>query len=331
MISFTQLGCTEDTRAAFDAACAELPAPSGAFSLGRVSSLDRSLPAVTDADGQRRCELAAAIKKSDDSQVAVGDWVVLDTAAGHEHPVICRILPRRSALRRVKRVGREGQLRVQVLAANVDRVFVCQSLSGAGLDRELLVRQMAAVRACGADCVFVFTKADLVGRDAVAAALACVAVAMPDLRAIASPAVEQAGGAVEELRALCPPGSTALFLGESGVGKSTLVNALAGTDAQQTGAVRVRDDKGRHTTVARRMLAVPDGGVVIDAPGLRTLQVLDAEACLRAGFPDIADLAPACRFRDCTHADEPGCAVRGAVAEKRLAAYLRLASRLRRP
>ena len=133
---------------------------------------------------------------------------------------------------------------------------------------------------------------------------------------------------VEHLRRLCPPGSTALFLGESGVGKSTLANALVGAQAQQTGVVRARDDKGRHTTVARRMLAVPDGGVVVDAPGLRTLQVLDAAAALRAGFPDIAALAPACRFRDCTHGSEPGCAVRGAVVDARLAAYVRLAAGL---
>ncbi len=360
MIAFEQLGCTDGVRRDFEEALAALPAPAGAHALGRVISLDRSLPAVVcEGCGPRRCELAASIKKSGDSQVAVGDWVVLDVAPGHEHPVICRILKRRGCLSRVKRVGREGQTQVQVLAAGVDHVFVCQSLAGAGVDVALLVRQMAAVRGCGAECSFVFTKADLVGADAADAALAQARAVMPDVEALASPAcvapgTSDAGDAadavgapdagdaagapdtpgapdaglrpvVERLRALCPPGATALFLGESGVGKSTLVNALVGADAQQTGEVRARDGKGRHTTVARRMLAVPGGGAVIDAPGLRTLQILDVDESLRRGFPDIARLARSCRFADCTHTHEPGCAVRAGVADARMSAYLRLA------
>ncbi len=345
MIAFEQLGCTDGVRRDFEEALAALPAPAGAHALGRVTSLDRSLPAVVcEGCGPRRCELAASIKKSGDSQVAVGDWVVLDVAPGHEHPVICRILKRRGCLSRVKRVGREGQTQVQVLAAGVDHVFVCQSLAGAGVDVALLVRQMAAVRGCGAECSFVFTKADLAGADAANAALAQARAVMPDVETLASPARAMTGTSdapdaadapgvpdaglrpvVERLRALCPPGATALFLGESGVGKSTLVNALVGADAQQTGEVRARDGKGRHTTVARRMLAVPGGGAVIDAPGLRTLQILDVDESLRRGFPDIARLARSCRFADCTHTHEPGCAVRAGVADARLAAYLRLA------
>ena len=346
MIEFGQLGCTDELRREFEEACAASPATARELVLGRVTSLDRSLPAVVcdggdGGSGEQRCELAAAIKKSDDSQVAVGDWVVVDAAPSHEHPVICRILERRGCLKRVKRVGREGQTQVQVLASGVDHVFVCQSLSGAGVDANLLVRQMAAVRGCGAECSFVFTKADIAGEEAAGATLEQVAAIMPDVEALASPAPCAAGSAgaggadgafargmrpvVERLRDACPPGSTALFLGESGVGKSTLVNALVGADAQQTGEVRARDDKGRHTTVARRMLPVPDGGVVIDAPGLRTLQILDLDESLRRAFPDIARLARTCRFSDCTHTHEPGCAVRGTVSDARLAAYLRLA------
>ena len=120
------------------------------------------------------------------------------------------------------------------------------------------------------------------------------------------------------------PGRSALLLGESGVGKSTLVNALLGEDALATSEVRASDDRGRHTTVARRICPVPGGGLVIDAPGLRTLQLLDVERSLAAAFPDVLELAAGCRFSDCSHTHEPGCAVRDAVHPVRLAAFLAL-------
>ena len=122
---------------------------------------------------------------------------------------------------------------------------------------------------------------------------------------------------------------TAAFLGGSGVGKSTLVNRIVGTDVQATGAVRERDDKGRHTTVARELVLVPGGGVIVDTPGMRGLGLWDAEDGLEAAFPEIDALAEQCRFRDCGHVDEPGCAVKRAVRdgelpERRLESYLRL-------
>lgn len=319
MIAFEELGATDAVQAAYDAACKKLGAGAGRRYLGRVVSLDRGFPLVRTAVDEQRAELAASIKKSADSIVAVGDWVVLACPEGHEKAVIEQVLPRRTELARVKRVGRERQPRRQVLAANVDTVFVCHSLTGEGIDCNLLVRQMCAVMGCDVTCVFVFTKSDLVGAHEAAEQVAQVAGFAPDIPVLCLGAGDAEG--LDALRTLCPPGSTSLLLGESGVGKSSLVNALTGEDAAAVGEVRESDDKGRHTTVARRMVALSGGGVLIDAPGLRTLQVLDVDASVAAAFPDILDAACDCRFRDCKHEGEPGCAVVGSIPEGRLAAY----------
>ena len=317
MIPFDHLGCTPAVETAFKRAIRKLK--KGGCVLGRVVSLDRGYPLVRVEDGQARAELSTVIKKSEDGIVAVGDWVVVSRPHGHEKDIIECVLPRTTEIARVKRVGREKQLRRQVLAANVDRVFVCQSLTGDGLDYNLLVRQMAAVAGCGAEPVFVFTKGDLVDKEQVDGWTARVKAIAPDVRMLVISAKD--ASSVEKVRLLCPPGTTSLLLGESGVGKSSLVNALVGAETEDVGEVRASDDRGRHTTVARRMVKVPGGGLIIDAPGLRTLQILDLERSLAAAFPDVVEAARGCRFRDCTHTEEPGCAVRDAVPSERLAAY----------
>jgi ribosome biogenesis GTPase len=214
-----------------------------------------------------------------------------------------RVLRRTSALSRGAAGRATGE---QVLAANVDLVFVVHGLD-AGVKARRIERTLAAIHASGAAPVVLLTKADL--EDDLAAALgeaASVAGAAPVIAVSAT-----TGAGVDAVRALLAPGRTAVFVGPSGGGKSTLLNALAHAEVQPTGEVRARDARGRHTTTGRRLVLLA-GGAVIDGPGIRELKLWDADG-LPAAFEDVAALAAGCRFRDCAHEDEPGCAVLAAV------------------
>ncbi len=300
--------------------------------LGRVIRLDRGYPLVETAEGPCRAEHAISLVKDRfrDFRAAVGDWVVLDTPEGHDKAVIETVLARATELSRWD--GGTWGAR-QVLAANVDTMLVAQPLSKRDLVCDRLVRSVVLARQGGiAPCVLL-TKADRCGgeerlgaimaqvRSAVGQGVPVVALGVPE------------GRGVEEVRRLIEPGRCAILLGESGAGKSTLVNALVGAEVLGVGEVRGRDDQGRHTTVARRMVKVPDAGVLVDAPGLRSLPLLDEEAGLARTFPEIDELVGGCRFRDCTHGNEPGCAVQegvreGAVDPDRLEEYRMLVSEM---
>ena len=262
----------------------------------------------TDEGAFVRCEHATALVKGEEVRAVIGDFVEVTVPEGHDKGIIESIVPRSRAF--VRKDPTERAL-PQVLAANFDRVFVAQPLSDVNVRR--LERELVLAYETGAAVTVVLTKADLAENDAEVTAVRdrVCALAGPDVETLIVSADDPSS--VEAVRALVPPNTTAVLIGKSGVGKSSLVNMLVGHEMQETTPVRDRDGKGRHTTVSREMVAIPDGGFVMDMPGVRGLGLWEADAGIGAAFADIEDVAERCRFRDCRHDDEPGCAVRAAV------------------
>ena len=265
-----------------------------------------------------------AFHAADDKRAlpTVGDWVLVggwaDAVTGGGAAVVRSVLPRRSLL--VRRAAGEATV-PQPLAANVD-VGIAMSSANADLSPARLDRYVALLRDGGIEPVIVVSKIDL-AIDPVAVVAAAAAIGP---RAIGVSIVSGVG--LDAIRALGGAGRTCIVLGSSGVGKSSLLNALAGT-TQQTRAIRA-DERGRHTTTRRELFAAPDGGLWIDTPGMRELaQWVDEPDSAPAAFDDVAALAAECRFRDCAHRDEPGCAVRASIAPERLVSFHKLATERR--
>ncbi|MBS0662883.1 MAG: ribosome small subunit-dependent GTPase A [Verrucomicrobia bacterium] len=237
----------------------------------------------------------------------VGDWVVVRPRPGETVADIHAVLPRRSAF--VRRAAGRTEV-AQIIAANVDTVFLVSALDG-DFKLRRIERYLAAARESGAQAVVLLNKADL------ASDPADVTAAVREIAAGAPVVTLSAACDADPAAALAPwlaPGQTVALLGSSGVGKSTLVNRLLGSDHQRTAGVSGERDQGRHTTTRRELLLLPSGTLVIDTPGLRELQFWDVTApMLDETFADIAALATRCRFGDCAHRDEPGCAVQAAL------------------
>ena len=350
--AFGDLSPSKRQRAAYQAfveACEGDPE----LELGFVCRLDRNFPAVRSASGLYRAEHAERIYKGDLERPAVGDWVVLRRPEAHDVALIEEVLPREQALVRW-RGSQRGD--VQVLAANVELVLIAQPLGREALSLNRIARSAVVAADSGADIAVLLTKADraaspaelahdvasvraLLGENVQVVALAALDAATregADMEARAE-ACRTAGGhfGLASVRELVAPGTTALVLGESGAGKSTLLNALLGEEALETSSVRRADDAGRHTTVARRMVKVPHAGVIIDCPGLRNLPLVGHEHGLEKVFGEVAERAWECRFRDCTHHGEPGCALAAAfeaadIRPERIEAYIALLDEMRR-
>ncbi|MGK5532186.1 ribosome small subunit-dependent GTPase A [Streptomyces sp. URMC 129] len=279
---------------------------------GRIVRVDRGLCDAVTGDGPLRAATAGHAP-------CTGDWAALDPGTDRRAPRLAALLPRRTAIVRSS-AARDSY--GQVLAANVDTVVVAVSLA-VPLDAGRLERLLALAWESGARPVVVLTQSDRAADPA--EAIAEAAVAAPGADVVATSAVT--GEGMAELTALLT--GTVVLLGASGAGKSTLGNALLGGDVLDTGEVRHRDGKGRHTTVRRELLPLPGGGVLIDTPGLRGVGLHDAAEGLEQVFAEIEELAADCRFTDCAHASEPGCAVRAAIEagelpERRLASYRKL-------
>ncbi|MCC6397502.1 MAG: ribosome small subunit-dependent GTPase A [Bacteroidetes bacterium] len=252
---------------------------------------------------------------------AVGDWVVIRARPEEGAATIHAILPRKSSfVRKVPGVREEEQ----VVAANIDTVFLVNGFD-AGVNIRRIERYLVAVAENGARPVIVLNKADLDPEaDEVVEE---VRAAIPAVPLVVTSAKK--GSGLEQLLAYVGLGQTAALLGPSGVGKSTIVNALLGEQRFATDEVRLTDRKGRHVTSHRELVVLPSGGLLIDTPGMRELQLWDVDEGVQETFDDIEELAAACKFRDCKHAGEPGCAVRAAVEdgtldEDRLASFAKL-------
>lgn len=310
-------------------------AAADAMRIGWVVRLDRGFPLVATDGLTLRAEHAVAFAKGADMLPAIGDCVAVRCDSGHDMGVIERVLPRCTVFERWRGKNRGER---QVLAANVDTILVVQPLGSVRdtlqLVRDRIARSLVLIRDCGATPVVVLTKADRCDEDELATYRSEIErLGGSDTRVVVTSSLEGVG--MDEVRSCLPAGTCGMILGESGAGKSTLLNTLLGHEALATSGVRERDDMGRHTTVARVMVSLPEPcGVIADAPGLRSLPLVGHERGLARTFPEIVEAARACRFNDCTHTHEPGCAVREAVAageidELRVEAFLSLAREMR--
>ncbi|WP_324786840.1 ribosome small subunit-dependent GTPase A [Streptomyces sp. H51] len=272
---------------------------------GRVIRVDRGQCDVVTADGVLRADTAFVTPHDPLRVVCTGDWVAVEPAGDPRY--VRTYLPRRTAFVRSTSSKRsEGQ----ILAANVDHAIVAVSLA-VELDLGRIERFLALAWESGAQPLVVLTKADLVPDPVTRAHLVQdVELSAPGVPVLAVSALD--GDGLDVLVATVS-GGTSVLLGQSGAGKSTLANALLGADVMEVRATRDVDGKGRHTTTTRNLLALPGGGVLIDTPGLRGVGLWDAGGGVGQVFTEIEELAARCRFHDCAHEAEPGCAVRSAV------------------
>jgi len=276
----------------------------------RVTVQQRGLYLLATPEGEATARLSGrfAHAAADGDYPVAGDWVAAALRPQEGSATIHHLIPRRSAFVR-KAVGAGSAS--QVVAANVDVAFLVTSLN-ADLNPRRIERYLATAWDSGASPVIVLTKADLCPgheRDPLQARIEAVALGVP-VHAVSA----FTGEGLDRLRESFAPGRTAALLGSSGAGKSSLLNALAGAPLMATQAIREDDAHGRHTTTHRQLVLLPDGRLVLDTPGMRELGLWEADAGVAATFADIETLARRCRFGDCAHAAEPGCAVQAALA-----------------
>jgi ribosome biogenesis GTPase len=296
----------------------------------RVAVEHRGAYVLYTSRGERPAELSGRLRHAVDSRgdlPAVGDWVAVIDPEDSERALVQAVLPRRTKFSRMA-ANDHGQTIEQVVAANVDVVFLTAGLDG-DLNNRRLERYLTLGWESGAEPVVVLTKADLC--DDVAGAVLeveSVAIGVP-VHAVSN----LTGEGVDELARYFSGDRTVAALGSSGVGKSSLVNRLAGEELMATGDLRA-DGRGRHTTSNRQLLMLPAGGLFLDTPGMRELRLWESEEGLAAAFDDVAAVAAQCRFADCAHQSEPGCAVRAALADgtldpERLSSWRKLQGELR--
>jgi ribosome biogenesis GTPase len=288
------------------------------FAPARVCEEHRAAYRLVADDGEHLAELSGRLRHESTGRLdlpATGDWVAFTRHAG-SRAVIEGILPRKTCIVRAAAGTAHG---VQIIGANVDTMIVVTALD-AEFNVRRLERYVALARASGVVPVIVLNKSD--GCADVASYVEHARVAAPGVPIHPMSASERDG--IEALGEYIGAGQTLVVVGSSGVGKSTLINALAGSDVLSTGAVRVNDRRGRHTTTSRSLVPLAGGAVLMDTPGMRELRLQADEDALAGAFSDIEALARTCRFRDCSHDNEPGCQVRQTIDDTRLQSFRKL-------
>ncbi|MGI6122563.1 MAG: ribosome small subunit-dependent GTPase A [Acetivibrionales bacterium] len=234
-------------------------------------------------------------------QLAVGDWIALEQSTNPESYSIYTVFPRKT---KFSRAAAGMEVKEQIVAANVDTVFILQSLNR-DFNMKRLERYLISTWESGATPVVVLTKSDCC--DDVAEKMAEAYNTAPGVDIYSISCITQEG--IDDIRKYLIPGKTVALLGSSGVGKSTLVNTLVGKEILKTQEIREDDNRGRHTTTHRELFLLPGGGLILDTPGMRSLSLWEADTGMEMMFGDIEELINLCRFHDCTHQSEPGCAV----------------------
>lgn len=295
------------------------------WTVGRITLQEKGLYQLVTGLGEKWAEVSGKYRYNADvvsDYPAVGDFVMVDWNGDGGNAVIHQLLPRKSCITR-KAAGDAHQ--EQVVAANVDTIFLCMSLNN-DFNLRRLERYLAIAWDSGATPVVVLTKADLC--DNLPARVKEVSDIAIGVDVLVTSSVEDDG--VRQVLPYIREGRTVAFIGSSGVGKSTLINRLLGENRLDTNGLR-NDDKGRHTTTHRELILLPQGGMVIDTPGMRELGMWDSDSGIDQTFGEIEELAACCKFHDCSHQREPGCAIQralrdGTLSEERWNSYLKLKS-----
>ena len=325
-MDLTSLGWNRGFELEFDAARHEKSFPA------RISIVARNVYTVISEHGEFHAELSGAFRNAIESLIdypAVGDWVVVERESDSHTAIIHSVLPRKSAFTRRAVLGGSkrtsgGKTDEQVLAANIDTAFITVGLDG-NFNVNRIERYLAIAYDGGATPVVVLNKADLAADPELAVnEVEQVAFGVP-VYAVSAKENRQ----IDDVASHLKPGVTGVFLGSSGVGKSSLINCILGEEKLVTSEVRESDSRGRHTTTHRELIVIPNGGVVIDTPGIRGIASFEDRGGIEKAFSEVESLAESCRFNDCTHTNEPGCAVlealeSGELDQRRYENYLKL-------
>jgi len=283
--------------------------------VARVTAVNKDGFLIRNEDIEVPAQLTGKLMysaESKDDLPTVGDWVLISSTDDRSHATINGVLPRKSLLKR-KTAGKE--IGFQLIGANIDTAFVMQSLDG-NINLRRLERYLVMINESRIRPVILLSKSDLLAPEALAASITSLRTAFTAYQSIAYSAISQDGMDLVENE--ITPGKTYCLLGSSGVGKTTLLNGLIGFDKFSTNSVREKDKRGRHTTSIRKLTVLDRGGIIIDTPGMRELGNFGVSDSIEETFDEITRYATHCRFNDCTHTSEPGCAVLEAVNNKQI-------------